>query len=361
MPLRRVQRIGRFQQRPSVVVGQAVFHPQLLFLRAQGVKLLQQGSAQTAADADHLADRAALHLVDGDERKLLRGPLIFSVLHAAPRVPLIQIHLYADSPCQGIIACSFVDEGDQFTGLRRKPGTDHIVLEHQRLRIHDLHMVVVAEDRLPPERPVHRKTAGWDLCPENKSASAAEGRVADLGVRMDPLIRDLPARRIKQRERRLAEPLQLHLHQIVKILSARVEQQQREALPCGVRLIRHVLYRQRPDAAGLRAGKSQLHHRLLPGGSDDRAAHGIVKLVEQHVFPGIRISGDRVVPVGHALCHHRDLLRHDQTVLRQPVPALHTGVRAVAAACVMQQIPCHNRKRLAARFHSLKIRIGMGK
>lgn len=54
---------------------------------------------------------------------------------------------------------------------------------------------------------------------------------------MDPLIRDLPARRIKQRERRLAEPLQLHLHQIVKILSARVEQQQREALPCGVRLI----------------------------------------------------------------------------------------------------------------------------
>ena len=111
-----------------------------------------------------------------------------------------------------------------------------------------------------------------------------------------------------------------------------MEQQQRESLPCGVRLIRHVLYRQRPDAAGLRAGKSQLHHRLLPGRSDDRAAHGIVKLVEQHILPEHLHPASLPHPAtAHQVCHGHQRISLHQPGFRQTVLLLEGAVIGVTS------------------------------
>jgi len=70
----------------------------------------------------------------------------------------------------------------------------------------------------------------------------------------------------------------------------------------------------------------------------------VVELVEEHALPGpLEVGG-----VGQAGCprrQQRPLLRRQQAVLRQAVPALDAGVGGVAAGGVLLQIAMHDRQR----------------
>ena len=87
---------------------------------------------------------------------------------------------------------------------------------------------------------------------------------------------------------------------------------------------------------------------------DARSGQNVMELVEQHVLPGLVETLGRGQPDPTA-CRRAELLGGGESVLGLAVPALHAGVRRVAAGGVVLEFIVHHRNGYRARLNFREI------